>query len=145
MPIDYSHPEWETLFANYGLTAHAAQILEKMLFILLGSVHCRDKGAYVPGDLTAFLTQHKRMLVGKVIEALQKRLPMSPELATELQEVFRQRNDVIHHFFLDRFDGQHWARPPAQMDQELKPIYLRLKGLQDCVDALLEQIQREVA
>jgi hypothetical protein len=122
MPIDYTHPEWETLFANYGLTAHAAQMVEKMLLLLLGCVHCRDKGEHVPGDLAAFLNQHKRMLVSQVIEALQKKLPMSPDLATELLQVFRQRNHVIHHFFLDRFDGQDWARPPAQMDQELKPI-----------------------
>jgi hypothetical protein len=59
----YTHPEWEILFANYGLTAHAAQVLEKMLLLLLGCVHCRDKGEYVPGDLTAFLAKHKRMLV----------------------------------------------------------------------------------
>ena len=147
MPIDYSQPEWETLFAHYGKTAPAAQVLEKTLLLLLGCVHCRDKGEYVPGDLTAFLAKpkHKRMLVGQVIEALKKKLPMSPDLATDLQKVFWQRNDVIHHFFLDSFDGQDWARPPAQMDQELKPIYLRLKRLQDSVNALLEQIQREVA
>jgi hypothetical protein len=144
MPIDYTHPEWEILFANYGLTAHAAQVLEKMLLLLLGCMHCRDKGEYVPGDLTAFLAKHKRMLVNQVIEALKKKLPMSPDLATDLQEVFWLRNDVIHHFFLDRFDGQDWARPPAQMDQELKPVYLRLRRLQDSVDALLDQIHREV-
>jgi hypothetical protein len=89
-------------------------------------------------------TTHKRMPVSQVIEALQRKLPMSPDLATDLQEVFRQRNDVIHHFFLDRFDGEDWARPPTQMDQELHPIYLRLKRLQDSVVALLDQIQREV-
>jgi hypothetical protein len=144
MPIDYSQPEWKTLFANYGWTAHAAQVLEKMLLLLLGCVHCRDKGTYAPGDLAAFLNQHKRMRVGDVIKALQKQLPMSPDLAAELLNAFNERNDVIHHFFLDRFDGQARARPPTQMDQELHPIYLRLKRLQDSVEALLDQIQREV-
>ena len=149
MPIDYEQPEWRTLFANYGKTAHAAQLLEKTLLILLGCMHCRDsrdKGTYTPGDLIAFLNQeqHKRMLVRRVIEALQKQLPMSPDLATELLEAFQLRNDVIHHFFLDRFDGQGWARPPEHMDRELRPIYDRLRSLQDRVEALLDQIHHEV-
>jgi hypothetical protein len=145
MPIDYSQPEWGALFKNYGLTAHAAQVLEKMLLFLLGGVECREQGKSLDADLVAFLTTHKRMPVSQVIKALQRKMPaFPPGLDTDLLNVFDERNDVIHHFFLDRFDGEDWARPPTQMDQELRPIYLRLKRLQDSVEALLDQIQREV-
>jgi len=141
MPIDYSQPEWETLFTNYGVTAHAAQVLEKLLLVLLAAAHFQGEGQRPPGDLHAFLNQNKRKGMSDIIKALKQKLPtFPPGLDTDLLEVFQQRNDVIHHFFLDQFDGHDWARPPAQMDQELKPIYLRLKRLQDRVEALLDQI-----
>jgi hypothetical protein len=141
MPIDYSQSEWRTLFANYGLTAHAAQVLEKTLLLLLAAVHFQGEGQRPPGDLHAFLDQNKRKSVSDIIKALKQKLPaFPPGLDTDLQEVFRQRNDVIHHFFLDRFDGRDWAQPPAQMDRELRPICERLRSLQDRVEALLDQI-----
>ena len=34
MPIDYSDPGYQAMFANYGLTALAAQALEKTLLLL---------------------------------------------------------------------------------------------------------------
>ena len=121
MPIDYSHHEWRTLFANYGLTAHAAQMLEKTLLLLWAGVHCRKERKRVPSDLHAFLEQHKRNPVGEIIKALKQQSPFPPDLATDLRKVFKQRNDVIHHFFFDSFDGRNWATPPEQMDRELRP------------------------
>jgi hypothetical protein len=141
MPIDYSQPEWETLFANYGGTAHAAQVLEKMLLFLLGCIECREQGKQLGSDLLDFLAKHKRMPVSQVIKALKQKMPaFPPGLDTDLLNVFNERNNVIHHFFLDSFDGQDWARTPEQMDRELRPIYERLKRLQDRVKALLDQI-----
>jgi len=141
MPIDYSQPEWETLFARYGLTAHAAQVLEKMLLFLLACVHCQAQEQRASGDLPTFLNQNKRIRVGEIIKALKQKMPtFPPGLDTDLLNVFNERNDVIHHFFLDRFDGQSWARPPEQMGRELRPICDRLKSLQDRVEALLDQI-----
>ena len=123
------------------MTAHTAQLLEKTLLVLLGGVECREQGKQLGSDLLEFLTKHKRMPVNQVIDALKQKLPFPPGLDTDLQEVFRQRNDVIHHFFLDRFDGRDWARPPEQMDRELYPIYERLRSLQDRVEALFEHVQ----
>jgi hypothetical protein len=140
MPIDYSRPEWRTLFANYGRTAHAAQVLEKTLLLLLASVHCQKEGKRLPSDLHAFLDSNKRKRVSAIIKTLKQQLPFPPDLDTDLQEVFQRRNDVIHHFFLDSFDGRNWARPPEHMDRELRPICERLRSLQDRVEALFEHV-----
>ena len=141
MPIDYSQPEWRTLFANYGLTAHAAQVLEKQLLILLGAIVCRDPGKQLGSDLQEFLAKNKRKRVGDVLKALQKKLPFPPGLDTDLEQVFQQRNDVIHHFFFDSFDGKSLTKPPEQMGRELRPICERLRSLQDRVDALFEHVR----
>ena len=142
MPIDYSDPRWRDLFANYGMTAHAAQMLEKALLLLLAGVQCQKDGKNTASDLHQFLNTHKRKSVSQIIKALKKQLPFPPDLATDLEDVFQQRNDVIHHFFMDRFDGQAWARPTEQMDRELRPIYGRLQSIRARVDALFEHIQQ---
>ena len=86
-------------------------MLEKALLLLLAGVQCHEEGKRSASNLHEFLDKHKRMRVNEVIEALKKKLPFPPDLDTDLKEVFQQRNDVIHHFFMDRFDGQVWARP----------------------------------
>jgi hypothetical protein len=141
MPIDHSDPRWRDLFANYGLTARAAQMLEKALLLLLAGMQCQEEGKHAASDLHEFLNKHKRKPVSQVIEALKKKLPFPPDLDADLQQVFKQRNDVIHHFFFDRFDGQAWARPPEEMGRELHPIYELLKSLQARVDALFEHVK----
>jgi hypothetical protein len=141
MPFDYSQPEWRTLFANYGRTAHTAQLLEKTLLILLGAVVCRKQDKQFDSALRDFLTQNRRKRVRAVINALKEEMPtFPPGLDTDLLKAFDARDKVIHHFFFDSFEGESWARPPEQMDRELRPICERLRSLQNRVDALLEYV-----
>jgi hypothetical protein len=43
MPFDYSRRGYKEMFANYGLTALAAQCLEKTVLILFITVECIEK------------------------------------------------------------------------------------------------------
>jgi hypothetical protein len=140
MPIDWSEPAYEVLLTNYGMTVLTAQMLEKTLLLLLGHVECRELGKDSGSDLLEFLDKQKRMPVDQVIKALKDKLPLPPDLVADLEEVFKQRNDVIHHFFLDRFDGKALTRSPEQMGQELRPIWERLKSLQSRVDTICDAI-----
>jgi hypothetical protein len=63
MPIDYSGPGYQAMFANYGLTALAAQALEKTLLLLLGAVNCLGVGKVSRGDLYEVLDKHNRVVL----------------------------------------------------------------------------------
>ena len=60
MPIDYSQPGYKEMFANYGLTALAAQAMEKTLFILLAAVECLETRKVSKSDLYKVFDRHDR-------------------------------------------------------------------------------------
>lgn len=143
MAIDYSQPGYKEMFANYGLTALAAQALEKTLLLLLGAVNCLEVGKVTKSDLHEVLDEHNRKTLAWLIKALRTKVTFPHALEADLTRALEKRNYVMHHFFLDRFDVLRLAESPEQMSQELRPIWELLNDVQGRTGAILEIVQKQ--
>lgn len=74
MLIDYSQHGYKEMFANYGLTALAAQGMEKILFILLAAVECLETRKVSKNDLYKVFDKHDRRTLGQIINTLRKKV-----------------------------------------------------------------------
>jgi hypothetical protein len=143
MPIDYSQPGYKEMLANYGLTALAAQAMEKTLFLLLAAVECLDARKVSKSDLYKVFDRHDRKALGRLIKALRGKVPFTQNLDDDLNHALDKRNYVVHNFFLDRWDVQHLVRPPEQMSEELRPIRDLFDDVQGRINDILEIVQKQ--
>jgi hypothetical protein len=143
MPIDYSQPGLKEMFANYGLTALAAQAMEKTLFLLLAAVECLEARKVSKSELYKVFDRHDRKTLGQLIAALRKKIPVAQNLDDDLNHALDKRNYVAHNFFLDRWDNQRLIRHPEQMSEELLPIRDLFDDVQNRINDILGIVQRQ--
>jgi len=98
MAIDYSQPGYKEMFANYGLTALAAQALEKTLLLLLAAVHCLEAGKVSKNDLHEILDKHDRKTLGQLVNALRSQVAFPQDLEAAISLSLEKRNYVIELF-----------------------------------------------
>jgi hypothetical protein len=143
MPIDYSLPGYQEMFANYGLTALSAQALEKTLLLLIAGIECLEAGHVSRDDLHAVLDKHNRKTLGILISALRSKVDFPPDLETDLVSALEKRNYVMHEFFLFKFDLLRLAGSPYVLSEELRPIRDLFDKVRERIDVILEVIQRQ--
>lgn len=142
MPIDYSQPGYKEMFANYGLTAFGAQAMEKTLFLLLAAVECLEARKVSKSELYKVFDRHDRKTLGRLIDALRKKIPIAQNLDDDLNHALDKRNYVVHNFFLDRWDNQRLITP-EQMSEELRPIRDLFDDVKNRIDDILGIVQRQ--
>ena len=143
MPIDIQQPGYKEMFANYGLTALAAQALEKTLFLLLAAVECLETGKVEKTELHEVFDQHNRKPMSRLIEALRTKVAFPQDLEDDLNRALGKRNYVMHDFFLSGFDIGRLAGSPEKLSEELRPMRDLFDNVQSGVDAILETIQKQ--
>jgi len=144
MPIDYSQLGYKEMFANYGLTALAAQALEKTVLLLLAGVECLEMSQISEVDLHDALDKHDRETLGRLIRALRDKVAFPQALETDLQTALERRNYVMHDFFLLRFDSRRLSESPEKLSEELRPIRDLFDDVQNRVDTIIATIQHQV-
>jgi hypothetical protein len=143
MAIDYSNPGYKEMFANYGLTALAAQAIEKSLLLLLSAVECLEVGKVSKRDLHNVFEKHDRKTLGQLITALRKKVAFPQPLEDNLCLALEKRNYVMHDFFLNRFDITRLQGSPEKMSEELRPIRDLFHDVQERTDTILETMQKK--
>jgi hypothetical protein len=143
--IDYSRPEFKTMFANYGLTAMAAISLEKTILLLIAAIDSIGKGYQSEKDLHANLQKHIKKTLGQLVEELKKRIIISSELEDVLKQARQHRNKTIHHFFFINYDTLILPNGPTLLSDKLKPIRDLFAEIQNKIDQILELISKELS
>jgi len=144
MTIDYSQPGYKDMFANYGLTALAAQTLEKTLVLLLAAVECLEAGRIEKNDLYNVFGRHDHKTLGRLINVLRTKVDFPQDLENDLTLALEKRNYAMHDFFLNRFAILRLTGSPEKMSEELRPFRDLFDNVQNRVDATLVIIQKQI-
>jgi hypothetical protein len=135
--LDYSRPEFKTMFANYGLTAVAALGLEKLIMLLIAAIDNIGKGDLPKEMLDEYLQQHSKRSLGVLIRELEKKIILSSDLKTDLQRALIDRNMIIHHFFVHEYETMLLDEGPSRLSNQLRSIRDSFVAVQSKIDDLL--------
>jgi len=142
--LDYSRPEFKTMFANYGLTAVAALALEKSIMLLIAAIDNIGKGNLPKDMLHQYLQQYRKRPLGALIKELENRINLSPDLKSDLQRALNDRNMIIHHFFIDEYETMLLNEGPNRLSDQLRPIRDSFVAVQFKIDDLLGRVSGEL-
>lgn len=150
MPIDYSQPGYQEMFANYGLTAIAALSLEKTLLLLVVAIDNLGNGNLPKEKIYEYLEKSgsgkplNKKTMGNLIDEVNQRITISSSLEKDLKKSNDWRNYVIHHFFMDEYETLASPSGPVALSHKLRPIRDTFLRLQWEVDAILEKVCAEL-
>lgn len=143
--LDYSRPDFKTMFANYGLTAIAALSLEKSLLLLMAAIDNLGKGQFPKEVLHAYLQKYRKKTMGNLIDELKARIRFSLSLESDLEKARVNRNQIIHHFFVDEYETMVLPNGPTLLSNQLRPIRDLFVSIHSQVDQLLGVISAELS
>jgi hypothetical protein len=135
------------VFATYGLAMYQAQVLERGLANALTVARTHSVGG-TREDFDAFLDQHQKETMGRLLNLLRPHVAADDALLVDLGEVLEKRNRLAHRFFREHdmnfmsFSGREEmlgellaaADEFGLIDLRLKPVinrFLRSRGLSD--------------
>ena len=142
--LDYSRPEFKTMFANYGLTAIAALALEKSVMLLIAAVDNIGKGDLPKELLHEYLQKYRKKPLGFLITELEKRILLTPDIKTGLEKALIDRNMIIHHFFVDEYETMLLDEGPKLLINRLRPIRDSFIAVHSKIDDLLGLVSTEL-
>ena len=122
-------PTLEDVFAKFGLTAEAGQLLETELGNLLISdavkLHGFDK---IQNKVLArkILEEIDRKTLGQLIHALRKRRAIPPEFEEELEIALSERNRLNHAFYMEHNIRKNSEEGRQLMIADLEVIHDRI-------------------
>ena len=129
------------MFANYGLTALAAQALEKSLLLLIAAIECLETGQTERDALYDVFGRHNRKPLGRLIAVLREKVTLPQDLESDLGQALGERNHVMHNFFLNGFEVSDLERSVEKMSEELRPIRDHLNAVSSRIDAMVGVVQ----
>jgi hypothetical protein len=86
------------VYAMYGLAAYQAQVLERGLANVLTVAHTKVSGGN-RDDFDAFLEQHLKATMGRLVNLLGPHVVGDGNLLPNLREAMEERNRLAHRFF----------------------------------------------
>jgi hypothetical protein len=143
--LDYSRPEFKTMFANYGLTAIAAVSLEKSILLLIAAIDNLGKGHFPKEMLDNQLWKFKKKPMGDLIKEVKKRIVIPSSLDKDLKNALVARNQIIHHFFIDEYETMVLPNGPTVLSNKLRPIHDFFVSLHSEIDKLLGLFSAELS
>jgi hypothetical protein len=142
--LDYSRPEFKTMFANYGLTAIAALALEKLVMLLIAAIDNIGKGDLPKEVLHESLQKYRKQPLGFLITELEKRILLTPDIKTGVAKALIDRNMIIHHFFVDEYETMLLDEGPKLLSNRLGPIRDSFVAVHSKIDDLLGLVSAEL-
>ncbi|OBZ18246.1 hypothetical protein A8L34_01260 [Bacillus sp. FJAT-27264] len=108
------------LFAYFGLAVYYCQALEQQLTNLLLLTKLSQGKTPTEADLTDLYQRKLSNSLGQLIKEIQHHFPFSEEETAQLQEVWKQRNHIVHDYFKERIQETFTSAGRSQMLRELK-------------------------
>ncbi|MFE4709558.1 MULTISPECIES: hypothetical protein [Paenibacillus] len=108
------------LFAYFGLAVYYCQALEQQLTNLLLLTKLSQGKTPTEADLTDLYQRKLSNSLGQLIKEIQHHFPFSEEETAQLQEVWKQRNHIVHDYFKERIQETFTPAGRSQMLRELK-------------------------
>lgn len=135
--IDYSKPEYKTMFANYGLTMLSAQGLEKRLLILIAADYALNKKFDPVQSLYLTIYEYNEETLGQLIGRVKETINVPENLKVDLSKAQKERNYLAHHFFVDLHALEHRMEFPDELN-------LQMKGMKALFDRLSSEIDNVI-
>lgn len=89
------------VYAYFGITAHAAQMLERQIALTLNSV-CTVDGTVTRDQYDISLMQDFKKTLGQLHSKLKKELNVSDDIKAEIEAALAKRNFLMHNYFWER-------------------------------------------
>ena len=108
------------LFAYFGLAVYYGQALEQQLANLLLLTKLSQGKTASEADLADLYQRKLGNSLGQLIKEIQHHFPFSEEETAQLQEVWKQRNYIVHDYFKERIQDTFTPAGRALIIRELK-------------------------
>lgn len=118
------------LFAYFGLAVYYGQALEQQLTNLLLLTKLSQGRTPTEADLTDLYQRKLSNSLGQLIKEIQHHFPFSEQETAQLEEVWKQRNHIVHDYFKERIQETFTAAGRAKMIQELKRFKNKARRLE---------------
>jgi hypothetical protein len=129
----YHHRE---LYAQFGLTIYAAQVLEMGVINLLSVVDALPR-AKSQSEYDRLVAELMTRTLGRTVKRLRSLLAHEPQLCTDLESALEQRNYVAHRFWRERVQLVATARGRNRLISELTDIRELFEAVDDKLDRIL--------
>ena len=108
------------LFAYFGLAVYYGQALEQQLTNLLLLTKLSQGKTPSEADLADLYQRKLGNSLGQLIKEIQHHFPFSEAETAQLQEVWKQRNYIVHDYFKERIQYTFTPAGRAHIIRELK-------------------------
>lgn len=118
------------LFAYFGLAVYYGQALEQQLTNLLLLTKLSHGKTPTDADLTDLYQRKLSNSLGQLIKEIQHHFPFSEKETAQLQEVWKERNHIVHDYFKERIQETFTPTGRTQMIRELKRFKNKARRLE---------------
>ncbi|WP_310550384.1 hypothetical protein [Paenibacillus glufosinatiresistens] len=118
------------LFAYFGLAVFYGQALEQQLTNLLLLTKLSQGKTLSEEELTDLYQRKLSNSLGQLIRELSHYFPFSEEETRQLQEVWKQRNYIVHDYFKERIQDTFTPAGRTRMIRELKRFKNKARRLE---------------
>lgn len=138
---DYNDPK--EVFAFFGLAAYCAQLLEQGITNLLVGSQIIEKKKTNWIHIRNLYEKADRQTLGKLLRSVRELSSFDASLDDELIEALKNRNYLMHHFFVEHSTSILSAPGKRNMIDELQNIISVFKSVDQKVDELWLSIWKE--
>jgi hypothetical protein len=137
---DYNDPK--EVYAFFGLSAYAAQCLEKELMNLCALVQLSAASARTRDLADALFDAEEAKTLGQLLSTARKLVEIPSEVDGLLAQSLRERNRLIHRFFAEHAERLLSARGRRVMIDELRAYTERFKEADQHVSEITTKFRR---
>ncbi|MBT2283089.1 hypothetical protein J7E78_06015 [Paenibacillus polymyxa] len=118
------------LFAYYGLAVYYGQALEQQLVNLILLMKLSQGKAVSDEDLEELYDRKMSSSLGQLIHEVRHHFTFSEEETLQLNELWQQRNRIVHHYFKERIHETFSPEGRSRMIKELEDFKDRAQELE---------------
>ncbi|MFC9708071.1 hypothetical protein ACFTRD_07915 [Paenibacillus sp. NPDC056933] len=118
------------LFAYYGLAVYYGQALEQQLVNLILLMKMSQGKAVSEEDLEDLYERKMSSSLGQLIHEVRHHFTFSEEETRQLNELWKQRNGIVHHYFKERIHETFSPEGRSRMIKELEDFKDRAQELE---------------
>ncbi|WP_337032172.1 hypothetical protein [Paenibacillus illinoisensis] len=118
------------LFAYYGLAVYYGQALEQQLVNLILLMKLSQGKVVSDEDLEDLYERKMSSSLGQLIHEVKHHFTFSDEETRQLNELWKQRNSIVHHYFKERIHETFSPEGRSRMIKELEDFKSRAQELE---------------
>ncbi|MGR6543321.1 hypothetical protein [Paenibacillus tundrae] len=118
------------LFAYYGLAVYYGQSLEQQLVNLILLMKLSQGKVMTNEDLEDLYERKMSSSLGQLIHEVRHHFTFSDDETRQLNELWQQRNSIVHHYFKERIHETFSPEGRSRMISELEDFKNRAQELE---------------